>query len=502
MHLAKSPLIKNILVLITVWTVLLSACEPARPETPTVLPPTAEPTHTPPPVPSPSPTNTPVPLPKLTLQEGDMYFSLDGVERAIFARNLGGYQVSQYAQLLGLTRQGGSLVARLQIDSMGMGYTRMGQLDEIWLRKWEMVLNDAEAKGIYVIPVFAAWFDWNNGTPDYGYSTWKSNPLNQGNRGPAGTPAELFQKDSVTQKLWLNWMKTIVERWQGRRNIAAWEIFSEVNLATGATEQNGTAFVEEAARLIRAADPTGRPITASLADMGEWSSFYRSDAIDFINLHPYPPSARLDTYILSLVHKKLDQYGKPVLIGESGLSAAVPDSEAGKITVAEHADRGVRHAIWAMLVSGSMNGRMLYWEDGFGIYFPSLEWPFLNQYAEIESAAVDFSKDIDFAGFEPLPAQHGGGITGATLGNEEMVIGWFRDAGCEPPDWPLKPVISGQKVTLTVPGAASEWQVDFYNTQTGVDILSSALITRQGDMISVLLPDFTDDIAFKLYPQP
>jgi hypothetical protein len=188
-----------------------------------------------------------------------------------------------------------------------------------------------------------------------------------------------------------------------------------------------------------------------------------------------------------------------VLIGESGLSALRPDLPAGRLTVAVNAERGARHAVWAGLVSGSMNGRSLYWEDGFGIYFPALEWPFLEKYADIETAARRFSQDVDFAGFRPLAAQRGSSLIGAALGNERMVLGWFRDAGSEPPDWPLREVVSGESVTLTVPGEAPEWNADFYDTKTG-EKLSSAAVARSGGTLTLTLPDFQDDIAFKLYP--
>jgi hypothetical protein len=81
------------------------------------------------------------------------------------------------------------------------------------------------------------------------------------------------------------------------------------------------------------------------------------------------------------------------------------------------------------------------------------------------------------------------------------VLGWFRDAKCEPPDWDLQPVISKQNVTLTVPGISAEWKVDFYNTKTGTDIIQSITATRKGNAITISLPDFIDDIAFKLYPK-
>jgi hypothetical protein len=79
------------------------------------------------------------------------------------------------------------------------------------------------------------------------------------------------------------------------------------------------------------------------------------------------------------------------------------------------------------------------------------------------------------------------------------MLGWFRDANCEPPDWNTQPVISGQEITISVPGSAIDWRVDFYDTETG--ITSTVSIRRQGINISLTLPDFSDDIAFKMVAQ-
>jgi hypothetical protein len=53
-------------------------------------------------------------------------------------------------------------------------------------------------------------------------------------------------------------------------------------------------------------------------------------------------------------------------------------------------------------------------------------------------------------------------------------------------------------VTITVPGTAANWQVDFYDTSTGTTILSSTSVTRRGSTVTVTLPGFQDDIAFKM----
>lgn len=445
-----------------------------------------------------TPTANALALPEITLKKGDFYFTTGGSQSFFFVRNMAGTQMLEYFQLLDLAKNSGTKIVRIQLDSMGMGYTQTGELDAFWAKKWEQVFARAAQNGISVLPVFAGWFDWNNGDPDYGYSTWKSNPFNAANNGPAQTPGELFQAGSPIQETWLAWLKTLVERWQGQQNIVAWEIFSEVNIASGVNEAAGVDFVQKAAAVIRGADPLQRPVTASLAETGEWQSFYRSQAIDFINLHPYPSSGQLDTFIIQKVREYQRKYQKPVFIGESGLSASPPGDISATLTTAKNARLGIEHAIWAALVSGAMNGRALYWEDSFAIFFPGLSWNFILQYAGAENPAARFASGVDFSGFQPVQAQSSAKILGAALGNEKTILGWFRDAGCEPPDWPLQPVISKQTVSVNAPGAASTWQVDFYDTATGEQLPGSITVQPQGNTLTISLPDFSDAIAFKL----
>lgn len=462
-------------LLIAAACAILSSCAPKSTASPTltaapsVAPtltaaPSVAPTYTVVPSGTPSATATPVSLPAITLESGDFYFSVDGEPSFVFSRNVAGYQENQYDTFLDWTKAGGSKFVRIQLDSLGMGYTSTGGVDESWAAQWDAIFDKAEADGIYILPVFSGWFDWNAGS---GYSTWKSNPLNQADGGSVKSPAELFQKGSATQTMWLQWMQTLVQRWQGRKNILGWEVFSELNLASGATESSGIDFVNTAATLIRAADPTHRPVTASLADVGNWPNFYAKTSIDFINVHPYPPSAQLDRTIVSEVRRDIATYHRPVLIGESGLNADSPEKYPA------NAEIGVRHAIWAAVVSGAMNGRALYWEDSFGIYFSDLGIPWMEKYETEELPAVNFVSNVNFSGFGPLTSTSSSGVWGAAVGNDESVLGWYRDATSEPPDWPMKPVVSKQTVTITVPGTATNWRVDFYDTKTGTTILSS-----------------------------
>jgi hypothetical protein len=452
---------------------------------------------------APPPSATPDPLPELTLVPGDRYFRLDGRPAFIYSRNIAGYSREDFDILAAAAHQGGAVLVRVGLDNVAMGgnkgygYTSDGMIHDRWSQNWEHLFYVAEANGVYVMPYFTGWMNWNTS----GYNTWADNPFNSANGGPAQSPTEIFKQDSPTQQLYLKWFKGLVERWQHHRNILAWELVSEVNLITYISEPQGIYLVEQMAAIVEDADDLHRPTTASLADMPGWSDFYRSDAVEFINYHPYPPTSMLDSRVLKEVPRYLAAYNKPLLIGESGLHYATPDSHEGRLILAPNAARGLQHAIWAEMVSGAMNGRALWWEDGYGVYFSELGLPWVMEYQDLEAPALRFSQDLDMAGMTPLAASMDGTLLGAALGNENMIIGWYRDAACEPPDWPVQPVITGQSVTLTVPGSETRWQLDFYDTKTGDPNGITALVfSHEGDLV-IQLPDFSDAIAFKAYPQ-
>lgn len=486
---------RSVCCFVLLIVMLMSSCSPgpAAPASKTPEPTATAvhiPTATSTAAPTAKPSPTPVPLPAITLGQGDFYFSVEGKQSFLFSRNVAGYSQAHYKTFIGWAESGGGSFVRVQLNAISMGYTGTGKVDEAWAAEWDKVFDAARSEGIYVLPVFSSWFDWNAGNPYSDYSTWNQNKFNEALGGSAKSPAELFEKDSATRTAWLEWMKALALRWKGHDNILGWEIFSEVNLVTGATEPLGVELVNTAAGVIRSADP-GRPVTASIADTGEWRKFYCDADIDFIQVHPY--FDRLGRTIVQTVGDYRKEYNKPVLIGESGLNSESPAKYPGG------AEAGVRHAVWAGIVSGAMNGRALYWEDSFALFFSGQGIPWMERYKTIELPAFEFVKGVDFAGFAPFETKTTKDVWGAAIGNESSLIGWYRDAGCEPPDYAMKPVLSGQSVTITVPGTAANWKVDFYNTKDGVTLLGSVTVARSGKTVAILLPDFSDDIAFKAH---
>jgi len=433
----------------------------------------------------------------VSLKSGEFYFRHDGRQTFLLGRNPTGWQVGQFEPLLEWAGESGERIVRIQVTSGFKHSAPAGELNEEWAARWDRVFDMAAGDGLYVLPVLGVWADWNDGSKGERWHFWDRNDFNAALGGPAGSPTELLQ-DTPCRRLWLQWVGKLVGRWQGRPNILGWEIFSELNLVTGSSEVAVSEFVDRAASTIRAADSRDRPITASLAGMRDWPALYGSDSLDFLAVHPYASHPRyqgnLDDMILASVRRLRGQYGKPVFIGESGLDArGIKDT----LVVAPRAHMGIKHAIWASVVSGAMNGRMLWWEDGYDQYS---RLDVRTRYRHASRPVARFVEGVDFAGFRPIEASPTDGMTGAALGHEGLVLGWFRDVQCAPPDWPVRPV-EGEAVILTVPGAEGEWRVQFFDTDSS-EALATRTVRREGAGVRVPMPSFEGSMAFKMSAGP
>ncbi len=424
----------------------------------------------------------------LELRPGDKYFRIDGRPAFVLGRNPVGMNPKAYEDNFRHAAADGERFMRIHFTFIPPS-EQAGEIEAGMLQSWDAVLNAAEKHDLAVLPVLGVWADWNDGSKKEAWHTWDKNPYNAARGGPAKRPGELFD-DTPCRKLWLKRLEAFVKRWSHRRAIAGWEIFSELDLVTDATEERAVEFIERAA-VIRSTDPYKRPLTASQAGIGEWPKLLRSSALSFIEIHPYADGAfggYLDDLILSTVRTRLMEYGKPVLIGESGLNSRPP---RGTLEVAPHAEVGIRHAIWAAVVSGAMNGRALWWQDGYDQF----EKADLNRhYQNAAAPAAAFVRAVNYAGFVPVPCKLSAGLKGALIGNDKVRLGWFRDVECVPPDWPMKPV-SGQTVTIVAPG--DSWQVEFIDPVTGKSTGESRVSIRDGES-RIVLPEFQGSITVRL----
>jgi len=433
----------------------------------------------------------PTALAQVALEPGEFYFRVAGRPAFIFGRNPTGTRLEQFDELLRPAAESGETILRIHLTVGFQSQSPAGDVDEAWAAQWERVFDSAAAKGLHVLPVLGVWADWNDGSNGEPWHQWDKNRYNAARGGPAKTPAELFQ-DSNCQRLWLAWLESLVKRWQARANILGWEIFSELDLVSGSSETKALPFVERAAQVIRKSDSRHRPVTASLSGVGEWPKLFASGALDVIQVHPYTDGRfhrHLDELILSSVRARLQRYGKPVFIGECGLD---PIGTRDGLANAPRAHVGIQHAIWAAAVSGAMNGRMLWWEDGYDRY---QRLDLRAKYAHAAKAAAEFVRGVDFSGFRPVAVSCSADLKGAAIGGKETVLVWVREARCEPPDWNVRRVES-QRVTLDLPGTARDWAVEFYDPVSAKPI-GKLSIQRGNDRTTIPLPVFEDAIALK-----
>jgi len=165
------------------------------------------------------------------------------------------------------------------------------------------------------------------------------------------------------------------------------------------------------------------------------------------------------------------------------------------LDTAERAPVGLRHAVWAAVVSGAMNGRMLWWADGYDQYEkpdPNLR----TRFAHLAEPAARFVGGIDFAGFKPIAVEPSPDVYGAAIGHHRSLIAWFRDAQCVGPEWPTRR-LDRQRIVLAVPGDAERWRFIASDPVT-LEPIAQGVAHREKGKVSLWLPPFEDAVVLRL----
>ena len=156
-------------------------------------------------------------MPEITLHKGEFFFRVNGRPSFLLGHNLSVASEEELRVLLAQIAQSGERIVRIQITSSRRPRgTR--EVDEAWALWWDHVFDLAAQNGLYVLPVFSQWGDWNDGGNDgtpLVWHYWEQNPFNAALGGPADSPVELL-RNTQTRQLWLEWLRKLVTRWQGR----------------------------------------------------------------------------------------------------------------------------------------------------------------------------------------------------------------------------------------------------------------------------------------------
>lgn len=385
---------------------------------------------------------------------------------------------------LARAREAGERLARITLR------WQLGQSEEDWLREGEAVLEEASRQGIAVIPILAAWAAWNDGSEGSRWHNWENNPLNAANGGPAGHPSDLYLDGSACQRLFLERLGRSVRRFSSQDGVLAWEVFSELDLVLGADalpRERVVAFVEKAAAVVRENDPGCRPVTASLSGVHSWPGLWSSPGIDLVQIHPYPAARGKRDLFETLAREvpKLRAFGKPVLIGEEGLEHG-PPPETGEFR--PRTEVGYRQALWAALMTGCANGGMFWWINGYDREHAGL-------FPGICTPTQRFADRLDFRGLEPTAVAFPEGVTCLALVSPRVAAGYLRDDGCVWPDWPGRR-LRGLSITLRVPWEG-EGKACFYRPKDLAE-WGRTSVRAEGGQLEIPLPDFEEDLAFRI----
>jgi hypothetical protein len=316
-------------------------------------------------------------------------------------------------------------------------------------------------------------------------SNWMQNPYNKINGGPLEAPTQFFLQPDA-KRLFKQRLRYIVGRYSAYPQLLAWELFNEVDLTLEMDPTVLRAWHQEMAQYVRSLDPNRHLITTSLSGglggLEGLDTLYSLDELDFAQLHLYG-SIDFTTAVPQAV-QALAQYKKPILAAEVGVSAS-----SGADTLAKDpTSSGFHDYLWSGLLSGAMGTGMAWWWDS--VTDPQNLYP---QFAPI----AQLTPSLDHQ--QPCTNTTGtGNLRVLALCGRTSALAWVKNLDDLYLDGGNDALVSGAQVTLVgVPDGA--YRVQFVDPWGG-PAPAETNATASGAQVTVPLPDFRRDLAFRLIP--
>ncbi len=227
-------------------------------------------------------------------------------------------------------------------NDFSKGMTDAAQLDRIFDAWHEMGMY-----GQVCLFSFNSFFD----NPESAESAWKTSPYNSlVNGGYLEKPSEFFVNERAIEDT-KAYFRYLVARYAYSTNIFAWELFNEVDLTTGysdnfenVVEWNGTMV-----NYIRSIDPYGHMITTSTASRQDVVNSQR--IFDFASIHWYNYNNIKEISEFQQEFWYVNR--RPVMLGEVGIMSAQIDEDL----ITFHQQN------WAGVMGGGCGtGATWYWE--------------------------------------------------------------------------------------------------------------------------------------------
>lgn len=384
----------------------------------------------------------------------------------------------------------------LEWTPLWRGYHGIGQFNLV--NAWELdhVVDAADANGIYLNLVilnhgkFSTWCD-----PE-----WAGNPFNKANGGFLDSPDDYFSNPRA-QEAFKKLMRYMIARWGYSQRIFAWELWSELNLTgTNANVYKTPACVDwhrQMGRWIKETDPYRHLVATHV------SGDYNTQNTEIISL-PEMDHCPVDAYhghdaslyivtLLRLTALFNNPYKKPVLVTEFGGNWNGQDIK--------HLDDALHAALWSATCL-PLAGTPLFWwwqvveEENFYPKYLAVS-KFMKGEDRRNTARTTCTPQLRL-GTEPAV-----GIDVQCLKDRTSGLGWlFCTGDFEKIDPVGEPTVLDLK--MVIPNmTAGAYTVEFWDTTTGRPLpVRQQTTTDEQDTVTVAVPPFARDLAFKIKPAP
>lgn len=376
-------------------------------------------------------------------------------------------------------------------------------LEENW-KKLDTVFYFADRFDIYIL--LGPW------DPFWTARTWDECPLNEKNGGPLKSKEEFFTSPE-TRRFQELYLKRLVERYGGRRNLLAWEILNEADLWWDPKPITVRNWLEHFVPLMRRWEKErwgGNHMIAISAARGNplpvWRDLiYKNSLLDFVSTHMYytdvanPKDAQdvaneiregMKFQFIQMADKR-----KPYLETESGPIDSFVKFDTGPVELKldEHC---YHHTIWASLASGAA-GQAMRWP--YRVPYHTLTRT-MHRYQLIQST---FVKRFPFKDF--LPVQLDGSVeirqdkrtVVAAMGDSRRaMVALLRD------DFPAQVSVNRpmteEEIIIHYPFEAGRYHLLVMETQTG-QWLADQYITNSGGDFKLKIPTRLTSLAIALF---
>lgn len=358
---------------------------------------------------------------------------------------------------------------------------------------------------------------------DFVNARWSENPYNEANGGPVPPDRpDLFFSDPIARDLFKQRLRYTVARWGAYTDVLAWELFNEVQfIGTAALNPSNDAGVRAAVQAWHAElsaylaglDPFDHLITTSSDSSPLTDVIWDLPTINLVQVHDYsgPPTDR-DQVIRDVVSDLKVAHHKPVIVGEFGIGSGDPERDfdpvafGGSEADRDHLIQGthLHNGVWTAALSESE--AMSWWWGAYVAEDPARnrmppDFP-VNERVFPALDAYLAGEDFPSLGLTESSLTTTPDVLAFGLDNGEQAFVWVRDvmneygSGAGPGNLEGR-VISGGEVTIDgmAPGP---YEVDVYHTYRAGGVATTGLETAPGGSLTVSLPDFTRDIAFKV----